>query len=287
MNAVGKGFAVANAVLSFVFLSFAFFVYQARVEFKEQLDSTKKNLSSARQQLSDLESEKQGVEKSLNDAKAQAELDLKRLQDQVGRLQEDLDSQITMTDNARRTGSKLNEGIQSATIEQQQRKQEVDALRSKRDELNERVTELVTQNTDLKDELAQTKNNLEIATNRNQQIASQLTQLETYVKRQTGQLPSAIELETQEGTPPPPDVEGIVTRVHDTGRFVEISLGEDDGLRQGQSLEIWRTTPEPKYLGKVKVFTTEATKSVVQPISVSGLIQPNDRVGPRIMIHAE
>jgi hypothetical protein len=62
-------------------------------------------------------------------------------------------------------------------------------------------------------------------------------------------------------------------------------LGEDDGIQKDQVLEFWRDRPTPKYLGKGKVFTTQSTTAVLQPVNLAGPVQVNDRVGPRILMN--
>ena len=68
--------------------------------------------------------------------------------------------------------------------------------------------------------------------------------------------------------------------VNDSGKYVVISLGEDDGIRKDQELDVWRFKPEPKYVGKVRIFLAEETKEVAVPVVTEAMIVENDRVGP-------
>ncbi|MGL5095598.1 MAG: hypothetical protein ACRDD1_08425, partial [Planctomycetia bacterium] len=170
-----------------------------------------------------------------------------------------------------------------ATTEAKQRRTEVEQLRETRDGLLKRNGELTNEKESLNDKLAQTENSLELATSRNTQLAETLDGLQKFVVKRVGAMPSAAELRDAGEQPPPPDVEGIVTGLDQGGQYVQISLGEDDGLRKGHVLNVWRYTPEATFLGKIKVSAIQANTAVAKPISVKGRIQENDRVGARVV----
>jgi hypothetical protein len=81
----------------------------------------------------------------------------------------------------------------------------------------------------------------------------------------------------------PPKVDGLVTAVSGQG-LIEISLGSDDGLRNGHKLEVYRASPtNSKYLGRIEVITTEPDRAVAKilPEFRKGAIQKEDRVATR------
>jgi hypothetical protein len=75
----------------------------------------------------------------------------------------------------------------------------------------------------------------------------------------------------------PPDRNGVVLAVNRPSKLVEISIGFDEGLRDGHTL---RVTRGGRYLGKVKVRKTEPDKSVAEILDayLEGPIQAGDRV---------
>jgi regulator of replication initiation timing len=81
-----------------------------------------------------------------------------------------------------------------------------------------------------------------------------------------------------EGTPP--QVDGVVTAVGDKG-LIEISIGEDDGLKAGHTLEVYSKNT---YLGRVLVRRTYPDRSVVQiiPEYRKGIIRKGDRVATKL-----
>jgi hypothetical protein len=82
--------------------------------------------------------------------------------------------------------------------------------------------------------------------------------------------------------PPPKDVSGVVTKV-DAGGLVSISIGSNAGLLPGHTLELFRLTPEAKYLGPVRVVDTQPDAAVCRPVNpLSGPARVGDRVAPQI-----
>lgn len=79
----------------------------------------------------------------------------------------------------------------------------------------------------------------------------------------------------------PPAVDGVVTAVG-RGNLLEISIGSDDGLKKGHTLDVFRGAT---YLGRVVVREAKPDRSVVEilPEYRRGLIRKNDRVASRIV----
>lgn len=78
----------------------------------------------------------------------------------------------------------------------------------------------------------------------------------------------------------PPTVDGVVTAVGQKDLF-EISIGFDDGLKRGHTLEVYRNS---LYLGRVIVRETWPDRSVVQiiPEFRKGIIRKGDRVATKL-----
>ena len=281
MTFVGKILVLINLVMSFMFMAFAVMVYTTRTDLKGELAEQKALVSKAGQEKSDLETKNADLEKKLQVEQA----NLKKAKDDATKTVADLNSQIQSLQSERQTIREENQKslaqLQTATTEQQQRREEVKRLNDEKFQLLESNNKLISERTELSDNLAKRESELALLTERNQQLNERLTQLEGFVVRTRGKLPNKTELdEAAEGPPPPPDVEGIVQEVNESGKYIVISLGEDDGIRKDQELDVWRYKPEPKYVGKVRIFLTEATRAVAKPVVTEAMIVENDRVGP-------
>jgi outer membrane murein-binding lipoprotein Lpp len=81
-----------------------------------------------------------------------------------------------------------------------------------------------------------------------------------------------------------PTVKGLVMAIPRSG-LMEISIGSDDGLQKGHSLEVYRIGEGvSKYLGRVEVVRTSPDKAVCQilPEYRKGLIREGDRVASKL-----
>jgi chromosome segregation ATPase len=78
----------------------------------------------------------------------------------------------------------------------------------------------------------------------------------------------------------PPEVDGVVTAVSDRD-LLEISIGSDDGLRVGHTLEVYRNN---SYLGRVVVRRVEPDRAVVEILKEyrKGTVRKGDRVATKL-----
>jgi hypothetical protein len=85
--------------------------------------------------------------------------------------------------------------------------------------------------------------------------------------------------------PPGANVRGKVQRVDPNG-LVQITIGRDSGLALGHTLEVYRLRPQPKYLGMIRIVTTEPDRAVGQLVTrATGSqleIQPGDEVASSV-----
>jgi hypothetical protein len=82
-----------------------------------------------------------------------------------------------------------------------------------------------------------------------------------------------------EPNPPSTFVKGKIQKV-DAGGLVQISLGTDQGVNKNNTLEVFRTQPEPKYLGMVRIVDANFNSSVGRLIVPAGAtVRPQLREG--------
>lgn len=83
--------------------------------------------------------------------------------------------------------------------------------------------------------------------------------------------------------PPPEDVVGRVT-IADSSGYLKLSIGSDDGLVNGNTLEMYRTDPKALYLGRVRIVDVRPHEAVAQPIGrLNDKPRSGDRVASRIL----
>jgi ABC-type transporter Mla subunit MlaD len=116
-------------------------------------------------------------------------------------------------------------------------------------------------------------------------LEKRVRELEAFVKRAkaTGVVPAGGNVPASDN-PPPEDLEGFVKRDGDPTGLVLISLGSDAGILKGHTLEVFRLSPQAKYLGRIKIIEVRPYESVGQMVGKpAGPILKDDRVASRLL----
>jgi hypothetical protein len=117
---------------------------------------------------------------------------------------------------------------------------------------NERLAELLLQHKKLKEEALKAQTELQAALENRRQLAEKLAQVE----RKLGVLgDNAGKLARN---PPPAQVSGKVKAVEADSGLITISVGSDSGLAKGHTLEVYRLSPKPLYLGYLRIVDVRA-----------------------------
>jgi hypothetical protein len=126
------------------------------------------------------------------------------------------------------------------------------------------------------EELHRIRNDYEAAQERARQLTSQNAGM-AHMMRAEGLDPEA------DPSGVVPTVDGIVTEIRRVagGQLVELSIGADEGLREGNTVEVFRGS---RYLGRLEILQTSPDKSVarVDRRYQQGAIQEGDRVATRL-----
>jgi hypothetical protein len=126
------------------------------------------------------------------------------------------------------------------------------------------------------EELHQLRNEYEAALERSQQLSQQNAGM-AHIMRAEGLDPAA------DPSGVVPTVDGIVSQIRRVagGQLAEVTIGADDGLKEGNRLHVYRGS---RYLGRLEVVETSPDKSVgrVERAYQQGAIQEGDRVATRL-----
>lgn len=279
MNLLGKIFAMAILVLSVMFMTLALAVYATHKNWKEEADKLNSQLSTANAQLqlkieefNRLESQARGEKESATQQLAKLETERKNLVDRNAVIQAELDQLRAERRDAT--------AAVAATQDNNRRlAEEVTGLRQDI-RTNEQARDVAFATT-LKatEELHQTKGVLDNTVERNRQLTEQVSGM-TSVMDAKGIDPN---------TPPDavtPTVDGLVSHVKQVAgaQLVEVTIGADDGLKQGNTVEVYRGD---RYLGRLDILKTSPDRAVgrVDRRFQQGAIQEGDRVATRLRVN--
>ncbi len=283
MTFVGKIFVMLIFVMSLVFMSFAVIVYATHKNWyavvenpatanppglKSQIEKLKGELEVAKTNRSKIEAE-------VAEEKSARMREVSKLTSQVEEVRQQRDEyqkqQAVLTE-------KSNQAVATMTAAQNtlaKLREEIADLRGINEKVRKDRDEKLAQSVQLEDQLAQAKSESDRLNKRNVELAKDFAHYSKLV--QDYEIP----LEAS-----PPRLEGVVLAVNANG-LIELSIGSDDGLAVGHTLEVFRLSAEAasnKYLGRATVVKVEADRAVarVVPETRQGQVQVDDRVATRI-----
>ncbi|MGD9634878.1 MAG: hypothetical protein AB7G28_19890 [Pirellulales bacterium] len=279
MNLLGKIFVVLITVMSLVFMTLALAVYATHKNWKEVADGLTTQLNTLNTQM------QQKVE------------DYNRLEAQARGEKESATQQLAKLETERDSLEKRNAVVQA----------ELDQLRAERRDATAAVAATQANNQRLADEVTGLRQ--DIRTNeqaRDQAFATTLKATED-LHQAKGELDNTFERNRQlveqvsgmrsvmdakgidPNTPPDavtPTVDGLVSRIKQVAgaQLVEVTIGADDGLKQGNTVEVYRGD---RYLGRLDILKTSPDRAVgrVDRRFQQGAIQEGDRVATRLRVN--
>lgn len=281
MNFLGKIFVVLILIMSIVFMSLAMVVYATHKNWKEVVEGP----NGLRNQLQTLTQEKERLTlahnrrvEELDALKTSAEQQVSKLEtERVALL--DRNSQIQTELDQLKAERRDATAMVAATQQNNDRLSvEVTGLRGQiRDEQQARDLAF-SQTLAATEQLHQIAGEYQSAKERQQQLTQQVAGM-TSVMRESGIDP------TTDPDSVVPTVDGFVTQTRraDGATLVELTIGSDDGLKAGNTVEVYRGT---RYLGRVEILRTSPDKAVgrVDRRFQQGQIQEGDRVATRLRV---
>jgi transcriptional regulator of heat shock response len=162
-------------------------------------------------------------------------------------------------------------------------------LKAEVETLDKRLSEATTKIIDLETTTAEAKkvavkNSIEnkAAQDRNLQLLAQLEQRDKDLVKSRGEQAARAGSSTGRN-PPPEDLHGRITQTE--GELVTINLGSDSGLDKGNTMEIFRLSPKPTYVGTLRILSVRPNEAVGKLVGggTHGKPQSGDEVATDIL----
>jgi hypothetical protein len=279
MTLVGKIFTVLIFVMSIVFMSFAVMVFATHKNWKEYADNTDTSggkVLGLKQKLENLEAVKKQADEQLAKLKddlaneqAARKQALAALQSQLTQAlsklatqQAEYDRLLADNTTATQTAKDAQGRLTALEAENLARREE---LRTIQKDLDSKFAEVVT----LTDQLNQAESLKALLDERNKEAAFQMAQMKMVMDRHGLTVDSLV-------SHIPPKVDAVVLEVSEKD-LVEISIGSDDGIKVGHSMEVYRGNT---YLGRIIIRRVTGDRAVGQLVKElqRGQIKKGDRV---------
>ncbi|MFO1005741.1 MAG: hypothetical protein U0929_07280 [Planctomycetaceae bacterium] len=288
MSFVGKILVVVQLVLSVLFMALAGAVFAVHTNWKAKYETQTTALGDAQKDVSnmraELDSVKQSSQKSVDDAKAQ----VGQLSEQVQSLTAEMaalrkknnEDQLELQTQVALAETKAREAVFRAT--------EADEQRAANRALQKALDDVAAQLRQNEDEKFAQK--VEYDNLKQQFSIDQVTlaYLKKIVKRHGLETDPKIVNKLAE---PPPPVDGLVKDVRldraNSPKYVEITVGSDDGLMVGHVMDVLRVGvdgKDPQYLGKVRIIDIQPDGAVCEVLdkAKNGIIEVGDNVTTKL-----
>lgn len=278
MNFLGKILIVAILIMSLLFMGLSMAVYATHKNWKQVGENLKKSLDTANAEKTAAETEFNRRIEDLDREKTTLSQQLVKAEAERASLTDRNVQQQTELEGLRQNQRDHIAAVASTQAINQTLATEVGDLRQKIRTEQKTRDSVFKQALDATEQLHQAAGEYNATRERNEQLVKQVAGM-TSVMHSKG-----IDPDTDPGAAAP-TVEGVVNQVRQTpgAQLVEVSIGADDGLKSGNTLEVSRGD---KYLGRLEVIETSPDKSVarVDRRYQQGAIQEGDRVATRIKL---
>jgi len=268
MTLIGKIFTILIFIMSLLFLGFSINVYQTHVDLKTAATDAKSTALSLRTQIKFLEKEKSAVENSLKREQVARAYALAALETQVTAIEQNLEEKTAQYTATQALANDLGTALKVAEETKKLLTVEVGQLRKDINNSQLATDTFFAKILTLSDEV-----------NHLNSLKSQAIERETQLRNQVGRLASVVRRngldEFSDTADIPPALDGRVIAVRSD--LLQISLGQDDGLRIGHHLDVYRGAV---YLGRVKIRETHPSSAVCEiiPKFLKGQIRKDDNV---------
>lgn len=249
-------------------MGFSITVYQTHVDLQvaaKTVEDRNTNLESLR---TTLENEKEAVEDSLKRERIARAYALAALETQVEAVRDDLADKEEIVKTTQERSNDLSTALRIAEATKKQLTTEVEGLRTDINDAQLRTDTFFAQILTLTDEVNHLKSLETQAQERESQLRNQIGRLSNVVQR------NGLD-EFTDVLDKPPALDGRVIAIQKD--LLQISLGQDDGLRIGHRLDVYRGA---LYLGRVQIRETQPSSAVCEiiPEYQKGQIRKDDNV---------
>ena len=288
MSFVGKVLVVVQLVLSVLFMALAGAVFSVHQNWKDKYEKQGDVVKGALKSVTDTQAEmaitKADSQKVADDTKAQvgaltaqlqiATTELAALKKKNNEDQQELQTQTAIAQ------TKAKESIDRTTEAQEQRIANR-SLQAALDETAKKLREIEDEKFGLSVEYNNLKNKHNDGLEELAYLKALVAKVGLVADRRTAEKMAA----------PPPPVEGLVKVVKadrtNRPKYVQISVGEDDGLLVGHTMDVMRSGvdgKDPQYLGKVRIISIDPDTAVCEVVesAKNGIIEVGDNVTTKL-----
>lgn len=291
MNILGKILVFLNLLFALVVGGFLLIDFQTRTNWKKAYDELKREMSVAKQNnevmgktIQNLGTKLDEQTRKVSDEQEKRDRAEKKAVEDIAKYKKKMDEEILV-------GDKHNLNIAKFKTQAEALQQENKTLSKLVDIRDASLFKLEQEKDKYFKEAQQALNERDLAISRLASLQDQhkvltLKFYETQVAKKGGK---GTGLKDKNAPNPPPFyIKGIIEQVDtEDNALVLISLGKDNGIEVGHTLEVFRKTPSAKYLGLLRIEEVTAHKAVARlvpnPYAPPVTLKKDDQVASQIL----
>ncbi len=274
MTLLGKFLSTFIFILSTAFMVLALAVNASHRNWREVVldpnNGLKKQIETISRTNQQLTDDRQRTQAALDREQAARRTALAALQSQLDQMEQLLRASEAQVQQLEAKSTELSQLDRSRAEELQRLTDETRKLRDQIRAEQEDRDSLFAETLKMTDQMNLLKGSLQAQTERNEQLAAQLSRYREVVDMKGIDVNQPLD-----GAPP--ERNGTVLVVNRPLDMIEVSIGYDDGLRDGHLLDVTRSG---RYVGRVRIRRTEPNRSVAEILKDynQSPIQEGDRV---------
>lgn len=276
MNLLGKILVAFILVMSICFMVLAVMVGASQRNWKQQAQTNKQVADTYRRTITDIKTRSTELETLIETEKVARQQQLQQLFSQLEVEKSNRDAAIKQLTEKIVENERLQQNVSTVQARLTQQEREVESLRDTNRNLVTDITAKRTEVIELTNLFNQTKQTLESLELRVMDMTSVVAKQEK-VMRSAGLTVDSLTDHI------PSKVDGViveVSRIRDAENIV-VSLGKDDGIREGHTMDIFRGD---RFIGKAVVVKSEHDRSIlrVAPEYRQATVREGDHVTTRL-----
>ncbi len=262
MTFVGKILVITIMAFALVFLALSTVVFSTSRNWMVATKAERAKVEDFKNKLNDAKAASEAAKKSLEDVKAECDQKKKELENSLASQVDENKRNLAQIQTARGQLAVAQQTAKSSLEEAEAKRNETLLLRTQLSGVEKQANEYKLNQAELNDKIRDLTRQLETATKNNSTLRDTVAK---YVEVLTKNGLST-DISQIKGLASPPPVTGEIKRLDPARPFMEITIGSDDGLVVGHELYMYRLSPRPEYLGKVKIVSVDPDQAVAKVI---------------------
>jgi myosin heavy subunit len=262
MTFVGKILVITIMAFALVFLALSTVVFTTSKNWMVATKAEKGKVEDVKKKLNDAKAASDASKKALEDLKALCDQEKKTAENSLASQADQIKQNLTQIQTARGQLAVAQQTAKSAIEEAEAKRNETLQLRTQLTGVEKQANEYKLNQAELNDKIRDLTRALETATKNNATLRETVAQFSEALKKNG----LSDDVSQYKALASPPPVTGEIKRIDPTNRYMEMTIGADDGLVVGHELYLYRVTPRPEYLGKVKIISVDPDQAVAKVV---------------------